>query len=65
MQSVFSKDGPIEDRKDIGKYIKTILADAKEDFLKDYPEVATLDKAQQKTVYNVGSTIAKMLMAEM
>ena len=65
MQSVFSKDGPIEDRKEIGRYIKAILADAKEDFLKDYPEAATLDKAQQKTVFNVGSMIAKMLMAEM
>lgn len=64
MQSVFSKDGPIEDRKDIGRYIKAILADAKEDFLKDCPEVADLDKAQQKTVFNVGSMIAKMLMAE-
>jgi len=61
MRSVFSKDGPIEDRSDIGRYIKAILADAKEDFIQDYPEVVDLDKAQQKTVYNVGSMIAKML----
>lgn len=62
LQSVFSKHGEIEDPKQIGQYIRLVLADAKEDFLKDYgDEIEKLDKKSQRRVYNVGSLIANML----
>jgi len=62
LQSVFSKHGEIDTPSQIGEYIKLVLADAKEDFLKDFGEdVDVLDKAQQKQVFNLGSVIANML----
>ena len=62
MDNVFSKEGPIADKSQIGKYIGLILVDAIEDFTKDYPEAETLDKKQRKAVFNVGSAVAKMLI---
>lgn len=62
LQSVFSKYGKIETPSQIGDYIRLLLADAKEEFLKDFgADLAALDKAQQKSVYNVGSQIVDML----
>jgi Rnl2 family RNA ligase len=58
--SVFSKYGEIDDHKDIGKYIKLVLEDAKGDFLKDY-DVSALDKNELKYVYNVGKDIVEIL----
>ncbi|MHA1874053.1 MAG: RNA ligase family protein [Candidatus Heimdallarchaeaceae archaeon] len=64
--SIFSKEGKIEEYKDIGKYIKLILEDAKEDFLKDLTEeergiLNTLSKSDERQVYNVGSKVANLL----
>ena len=62
IESVFSKEGEIEDIKQIGKYIKLALADAREDFVKDYEdEIAELDKGELKKVFNVGGVIANLL----
>lgn len=62
LQSVFSKHGEIDNPRQIGEYIKLILADAKEDFVKDFQDgIDALGKARQKQVFNVGSTIANML----
>lgn len=62
LQSVFSKEGEIEKPKQIGQYIKWILFDAKEDFLKDWGEkIKLLDINQQKQIFNIGSKIANML----
>lgn len=36
MLSLFSKEGPIEDIKQMGKYVPMFVADAKQDFLKDH-----------------------------
>lgn len=58
--SVFSKEGQIQSPKEIGKYIKLLLTDAQDDFLKDN-DISHLDKQQQKDVFNVGSLIANML----
>lgn len=58
--AVFSKEGRIQSPKEIGKYIKLLLADAQDDFLKDN-DISHLDKQQQKDVFNVGSLIANML----
>lgn len=61
LQGVFSKYGEIQEPKQIGQYIRYMLEDAKIDFLKDNPQVAEMDKGEQKLVYNVGGTIANML----
>ena len=62
LQSVFSKYGKIETPSQIGDYIRWMLADAKEEFLKDFgADLAALDGAKQKSVYNVGSQIVDML----
>lgn len=64
LQNVFSKYGAISSPKEIGQYIKLLLEDAKEDFLKDN-DVSNLDAGQLKQVYNIGSKIANMLKAYM
>lgn len=62
LQSVFSKEGEIQSPNEIGKYIKFILEDARDDFLKDFgDEFDLLDAGQQKSVLNVGSLIANLL----
>jgi len=62
LQAIFSKHGEIESPKQIGSYIKLVLGDARESFMKDFGvDADALDKAQQKQVFNVGSVIAKML----
>ena len=61
LQSVFSKQGEIEAPNQIGTYIKLVLEDAKEDFVKDFPEMKQMDGKKQRQVYNVGSVIAIML----
>lgn len=62
LQSVFSQQGEIEEPSQIGPYIKLVLSDAKEAFLKDFEgEVAALPQEDQRKVFNVGSMIALML----
>lgn len=58
--SIFSKEGEIDNPKEIGKYIKLVLEDAKEDFLKEN-ELIEMDKKEEKFVYNVGNTIVNIL----
>ena len=63
INSVFSKEGPIQDVKDIGKYIKLVQEDAKEDFMKDHGsklDVIT-DKKQLNRIFNAGHYIVKYL----
>lgn len=62
LQSLFSKEGEIKTPKQISQYIKWLLTDAKEDFLKDHgKEIEHLEKRQLKQIWNVGSKIANML----
>ena len=62
LQSVFSKYGPIQEPAQISDFIRWIIADAREDFLKDFgEEVAALEGKQLRKVYNVGRTVAEML----
>lgn len=58
--SVFSKHGPITDKKQMGDYIRWILEDAKEDFYKDN-EGLVLNQDEQKIVFNVGKQIVELL----
>jgi len=62
LQSIFSQCGKIEEPSQIGEYIRLVLGDAEEDFLKDFgEEVAVLSQGNQRKVFNVGSMIALML----
>lgn len=64
LQSVFSKQSEIENPSQIGNYIRLVLVDAKEDFVKDFcADIESLNKSQKKQIFNVGSTIANMLKA--
>lgn len=54
LQSVFSKHGPINSKQEIGKYLRLLIADAREDFEKDF-DISELDKIGEKQVFNVGS----------
>ena len=68
MLDTFSKYGEIQTPKDIGKYIKLILEDAKEDFLKSYninKLVIDLDKNKEKAILNVGSDIVNLLKSKL
>jgi Rnl2 family RNA ligase len=66
IQSVFSKEGPISDVKDMGKYIKLIVEDAKADFLKDEAETfysAELSDKERGKVFSIaGKIISKELL---
>jgi Rnl2 family RNA ligase len=62
--SVFSKHGPITEIKQLGNYIKLVLEDAKEDFNKDH-DVSQFDPKDQKTIYNVGDSIVKLLKKQL
>jgi len=60
--SVFSKHGEISNPKQIGKYIKYVLNDAKEEFDKDYiDELQGLKKKELQYVYNVSKIVVEML----
>ncbi len=61
LQGIFSKYGEIQEPKQIGLYIRYMMDDAKDDFLKDNPGAVDMDKGDQKQVFNVGGTIANML----
>lgn len=54
--SVFSKEGVIKDKKEIGKFINLVLNDAKEDFIKDHGDkLNDLDDKQKHAVFNTNS----------
>lgn len=62
LQGVFSKEGSIQEPKQIGDYIRLMIQDALEDFLKDHGAAwAVMNKGQQGQVTKVGRTVAKML----
>jgi len=62
LQNVFSKIGTIEEPQQIGDYIRAMLDDAKDDFLKDYPiPIDGFTKDQLKQIFNAGHIIARML----
>lgn len=60
VDSVYSKEGRITDKKDMKKYINLVIDDAIEDYLKDEPD-GIIDK---QTKRGVSSIIARMLLKE-
>jgi len=62
LQNVFSKEGCIQEPRQIGEYIRLVIADALEDFRKSHGaawNVAT--KQQQGQITKVGAVVAGML----
>jgi Rnl2 family RNA ligase len=66
IQGIFSKEGMIESPKDIGRYIKLIVDDAKKDFMQDDYDVfmhhEISDKERGKIFSTAGKIIVKKLM---
>jgi hypothetical protein len=60
LMSVFSKEGEIKDRSEIGKYIVLFMNDAKEDFLKEN-DISYLSDKEKKSVFNIGNLAAKLV----
>jgi hypothetical protein len=61
---VFAKHGPITEPKQIGEYIKLVIEDAKQDFLKDHDLnvlIPGMTEKQERMVYNVGGVIVGFL----
>ena len=62
LQGIFSKRGEIEEPRQIGDYIRLMIADAKEDFTQEHGDAfAKLDRGEQGKVTNVGRVVADML----
>lgn len=62
LQGIFSKHGEIEEPQQIGDYIRLMIADAKEDFVRDHEDAFNkLDRGEQGKVMNVGGVVADML----
>ena len=59
----YSHYGRIKDRKDMGKYIKYVLKDAKEAFFREHDKsnLEGLNKSDERSVFNVGASIANMI----
>jgi hypothetical protein len=62
---LFAKYGPIQDRTCLAQYIRYLIDDATEAFLKDYPETGakTLSQQERKTIFSVGGLPANLLKA--
>jgi Rnl2 family RNA ligase len=66
LESVFSKEGRIEDIRDIGKFIGKIHADALETFEREEPDFPeTFSKSEKKYIFNSSKHIVDLLKAEL
>lgn len=59
--SIFSKEGEIDNLSDLGKYIKLVLNDAKEDFFKDGNSFKDLDQNEVRYIMNGSKHVVKIL----
>jgi Rnl2 family RNA ligase len=67
LDSVFSKEGPISDISELGKYLKLIMEDAREDFLNevsDNDRIFVGDKSTLKKILSSGNKLAVKLLKE-
>lgn len=65
LNNVFSKNGRIEEPKQIGEYIGLMLKDAKEEYLKDNMEgFMTLNDKERKKLFGITSTIVVPLLKQ-
>lgn len=62
LQCIFSKEGPIEGPKDIGKYISMVVADATRNFMKDHGDKTEGLSKQDLKVILLGGKYVKPLL---
>ncbi len=63
IQSFFSKEGRLDDKRDLGRYIKGIIKDAREEFEVDFE--TTLDKVEGwelSRIFNTGNEVRELLI---
>lgn len=66
VNSVYSKHGIIEDKRQIGAYIRLVLQDAREDFEAEYADdFNALDQDEQRRVLNHGKLVKAFLDKEL
>tara|TARA_R110002020_G_scaffold248845_2_gene462838 strand:- start:3770 stop:4780 length:1011 start_codon:yes stop_codon:yes gene_type:complete len=65
LADLFSKEGPIETRKEIGKYIKLMGEDVRADFLKDHQDdfILLTDMEKKRIMSSVGERTLPLLQA--
>ena len=56
LDSVISKEGEITGMEEMGKYIKFVLKDAMDDFLKEN-DISDIDKADSSLIFKTGGKI--------
>lgn len=62
LEGIFSKNGMIESVHQKGDYIRWMLEDAKEDFMKENEEkMKNIEKKNKKCIFNAGKIINKMI----
>jgi len=66
MESVFSKEGRIDDLRDLGKFIPLIMLDASDTFFKEeeFP-VNQFSKNEQRYIFNASKEIVNLLKEEL
>jgi hypothetical protein len=67
LQDLFSKEGRISEMGEIGKFIKLMTQDVREDFLNDHKEEFILlnDKEKKKIMSSAGQNTVPLLKAEL
>lgn len=66
LESVFSKEGRIQSEKELGKYIKLVLNDAKETMIKEENfKEENYTKKELKAIFNASKLIVKLLKKEL
>lgn len=66
VHGIFSKDGKIADKTQIGKYVRLVIDDAIEDIVKDFElNLDNFTKQERKFIFNGGQIVSKLLMKEL
>jgi Rnl2 family RNA ligase len=65
VEAAISKVGQLTGPRDFGNIIPAVLADAREDFLKENELPDDLDSAEKKFIFNAGAEVAALLKARL
>ena len=63
IQNLFSKEGEISSKKEIGKYINLLKQDVNKDFEKEHPEFSELPIKKQKKIMKPPSFVGRLFLA--
>ena len=65
LADLFGKEGPIQDVKEIGKYIKLLTQDVREDFLAQHEDdIISLTDAERKNIFSSAAKLAVPMLKE-